>query len=58
LNSTKWEIAGHQMLDLALGGMVAGPKPFVGMEQQGRNEMRVEPPGDIAPVGNGDVMLA
>jgi len=51
------EIAGDKVLDLALGSMIAGPEPFVGVQQQCRDEICVEPPGDIARIGDSDVVL-
>ena len=52
------KIARDEILNLAFGGMVAGPKAFVCVQQQGRDEMRIEARGDIARVGDGDVLFA
>jgi len=58
LEFDKMPFAGDKILDLAFGCVIAGPKPFIGVQQQRRDEMRVEPAGDIAWLRGGDIVFA
>jgi hypothetical protein len=49
-------VAGDQILDLALGGQVAGPECLVGMKHEARNKVRVESPGDPSRIADGLVV--
>jgi hypothetical protein len=45
LNSIGCELAGDEILELAFGLLVAGPKAFVRVQHQQRDHVRVEAAG-------------